>query len=109
MLHSPNSIASITTTRLYNHLQLPSVAQCVLDDGAARAQHIPLISKQILLLLGEVDPSVLDDPASARCEIDDCTLGLQEEEVLCVRYGDRGVCLLRTGSDLFADGSNEEL
>lgn len=72
------------SSTLHNRLQLPGVSECVLNDGAACAQNIPFVGQQVLLLLWEVYPSILDDPAPVLREVDNGTLRVQEEEVLCI-------------------------
>lgn len=83
--------------RLYNGLQLPRIAQRVLDHQlahlllAARAgrglvilfARLPAGCRGGLGLLGEVDPAVLEGPAAGAGKVDDGALGVEEEEGLC--------------------------
>lgn len=93
----------------HNRLQLPGIPQCVLDDGTARAQNISLIGQQVLLLLGEVYPPVLDNPVPILSEIDNSAFGVKEEEILRVGNGNRSISFLRTRCDLIADSADEKL
>lgn len=61
------------------------------------------------LLLGEVDAAVLCHPAARLCELNDCALGVEEEQVLCVGDGEGGVCALGARGDFGADGVDEDL
>jgi hypothetical protein len=63
--------------RLHDRLQLPSVADRVLDDLAARHQHVLVLG--LAALQGKVYPAVLDDPATLPREADDGALALQEQ------------------------------
>jgi hypothetical protein len=65
--------------RSYNRLELPGVAERVLDDRSARAHHVSLRGVRLGLLLGEVDAAVLCHPAARLRKLDDCALGVQEE------------------------------
>ena len=67
---------------LYNSLQLPRVAQSVLDNHTATAHDILLRSQRLLFLLREVYSSILRYPASRLCELKVGAFGVQEEEVL---------------------------
>jgi hypothetical protein len=59
--------------------------------------------------LREVYAAVPDDPFPLLGELHYSTFGLEKEEVLGVGDGDGGVCLLRAGCNLIADGVDEEL
>ena len=61
------------------------------------------------LLLGEVDAAVLCHPAARLRELDDCALGVEEEQVLRVRDGQRGVGALGARGDFRADRVDEDL
>ena len=65
-----------------NHLQLPRISKRVLDDLVARDQDI--LALVVVLLLGEVYPAVLDDPAGFAREVDDAAFRVEEEEGLGV-------------------------
>ena len=93
----------------YNRLKLPSVAERVLNDCAARAHHISLCGVRLGLLLGEVNAAVLCHPAARLCELDDSALGVEEEQVLCVGDGEGGVCALAARGDFRADCVDEDL
>lgn len=82
---------------LYNSLQLPRVAQRVLDHQLAHlllaasagrglvvlVTRLPAGCRGGLGLLGEVDPAVLEGPAAGAGKVDDGALGVEEEEGLC--------------------------
>lgn len=92
---------------LDDRLQLPRIPQRILNDLIARDQNI--FAQVIVLLLWEVYPAILDDPATLLGEVDDAAFGVEEEERFGVGYGDRGVRALAAGSDFFANGADEDL
>jgi hypothetical protein len=111
IVQSPALSAPLPTTlpasALDNRLQLPSIAQRVLNDLITCDQDI--LAQVIVLLLREVYPAILDHPAALLSEVDDAAFGVEEEERLGVGYGDGGVCALAAGRDFLADGANEDL
>jgi hypothetical protein len=104
-LHFPASL--LLQPPLDNRLQLPRIAQRVLNDLIARNQDI--LAQIIVLLLREVYPAILDNPSALLCKVDDAALGIEEEERLGVGHGDGGVRALATRSDFLADCADENL
>ncbi|KXT18777.1 hypothetical protein AC579_8248 [Pseudocercospora musae] len=70
---------------LHNCLQLPRIAQGVLDDHIAVAHDILLGRQSISFLLWKIDPTILRDPASRLRELYDSAFRVEEEQVLRVR------------------------
>jgi hypothetical protein len=56
-----------------------------------------------------VYPSITKNPATLLSKLDNCTLGIQEEEVLGVGDREGGIGLLGAVCDLAADGADENL
>lgn len=108
------------TAELYNSLQLPRVAQRVLDHELAHLLLAASTGRGLLIvfalggggglgLLGEVDPAVLEGPAAGAGKLDDGALGVEEEERLCGGDWQGGVGALAAGGDLVADLGGEDL
>jgi hypothetical protein len=97
----------MTQHPLDNCLQLPRIAQSILNDLIARDQDI--LAQIIVLLLREVYPAILDNPAALFGKVDDAAFRVEEEERLGVGHGDRGVRAFAAGSDFFADCADEDL
>jgi hypothetical protein len=76
----------INADYLYNSLQFPRVSERVLDDHIRAAHDILLRRKHLPLLLWEVYPAILRHPATRLRELDHCTFGVEEEEILRVGY-----------------------
>lgn len=131
-VHHPPCLPSFSTnrhpgqprrsTRLYNSLQLPRVAQRVLDHQLAHLLLAASAGRRLVVvvgslpagsgglgLLGEVDPAVLEGPAAGAGKVDDGALGVEEEERLCGRDGQGRVGALAAGCDLGADLGCEDL
>lgn len=118
---SPPRPTRSEAAKLYNSLELPRVAQRVLNDQlahlllAARAGSglVILVAACLgggrLCLLGEVDPAVLEGPAAGAGKVDDGALGFEEEKGLCGRDGQGRVGALAAGGDLGADLGREDL
>jgi hypothetical protein len=103
----PPPLAS-PSPHLHNHLQLPRITQRILDNLIAR--HHNILARRIgVLLLREIDASVLDDPARLFSKTDDATFRVEEQQRFGVCDGDRGVCFFAAGGDFFADGADEDL
>jgi hypothetical protein len=97
----------LTQHPLDNRLQLPCIAQSILNDLIARDQDI--LAEIIIILLGKVYPAILDNPAALLCKVDDAAFRVEEQERLGVGHGDRGVRALAAGSDFLADCADEDL
>ena len=93
----------------YNRLQLPSVAQRVLNHRAAGAHDVPVRRLRLGLLLGEVDAAVLGQPAARLRKLHHGALGVEEQQVLGVGDGEGGVGALGARGDFGADGVDEDL
>lgn len=65
---------------LNNSLQLPGIAEGILDDHLAHVLLLLLVAR--LLRRGEEDVAVLDRPAAGAREFDHGALGVEEEERL---------------------------
>lgn len=89
---------------LDNRLQIPRVAQSILDHLVTGTEDVLLACQQILVLLREIDTTILDYPVARLGELHHCAFGVEEEEVLGVGDGDGGVGFLGAGGDLVADG-----
>jgi hypothetical protein len=92
---------------LDNHLQLPRIAQRILDDLVARDQDV--LAQVVVLLLGEVYPAVLDHPTALLGKLDNAPLRVEEEQRLGVGHGNRGVRALAAGCNFLADSADEDL
>jgi hypothetical protein len=92
---------------LDNCLQLPCIAQRILDDLVARHHDIP--ARILIILRREVYPSILDHPPGLLRELDDAAFRVEEEERLGVRDGDGWVRFLAARGNLFSNGANEDL
>lgn len=64
--------------RLHNHLKLPSIPQCILNYLITRNQDV--LALVVVLLLREVYPSVLNDPARFACKVDDAAFRVEEQQ-----------------------------
>jgi hypothetical protein len=64
---------------------------------------------RLLLLLGEVYPTVLDDPTGFLCKVNYATFRVEEEQGFSVGDGDGGVSAFTAGSDFLADSADEDL
>ena len=106
-LFSSSPAFPLPRPRSNNHLQFPRVSKRVLDNLIACDQDI--LALVVILLLGEVYPAVLDDPAGFAREVDDAAFRVEEQQGLGVRDGDRGVCALAAGGDLLADCADQDL
>lgn len=95
--------------QLDNRLQLASVAYRVLDDRAARHQDVLLRPGRGLRLDWEVYPSVTENPPSLLSELNNSSLGVEEQEILGVGNGKRRIRFLGTVRDFTSDGSNKDL
>jgi hypothetical protein len=56
-----------------------------------------------------VYPSITKNPATLLSKLDNCTLGIQEQEVLGVGDREGGIRLFGTVCDLTADGADKNL
>lgn len=119
---SPPGPSEARAEKLYNSLQLPGVAQRVLDHQLAHLLLATSAGRSLIIvvaslpaggsglgLLGEVDPSVLEGPAAGAGKLDDGALGVEEEERLCGRDGQGWIGALAAGGDLGADLGGEDL
>ena len=109
-LHFPSSSVSSPICAMHlldNRLQLSRIPQRILNDLVARNEDI--LAQVVIVLLREVYPAVLDNPARLLCEADDTAFRIEEEQGFGVGDGDGGVCALAAGSDFLADGSDEDL
>jgi hypothetical protein len=102
-------IGLISSLSSNDGFQLSGVAQCILDDLPAGAEYVLLRRVEILLLPGEPYPTVLDRPAPLLGKLDDGALGIEEEEVFGVAYGDRAVRFLGTRGNLGPNRPNQNL
>jgi hypothetical protein len=109
-LQSSLSFALSThSTQSYNRLQLPSIAQRVLNDGAAGAHDVLVRRLRLGLLLGEVDAAVLGQPAARLRKLHHGALGVEEQQVLGVGDGQGRVGALGARGDFGADRVDEDL
>ena len=108
---SPFSFFAFGFACLDNRLQLPSIAQRILNDQLAEG--LLLLGTGLLrrrrLSRGEDDVAVLKDPAAGAGELNHLALGLEEEERLGRGDGKRGVGALGGGGDFGADLEGENL
>ena len=99
-----------TPFALNDGLQLPRIANRVLDDLSTCDQNILLRTAfSISLVQREVDASVLDEPAAVVSEVNDAAFTWEEEEVLGAGNRKGGVCFFGAGGDFGADGADEDL
>jgi hypothetical protein len=97
------------TAPSYNRLQLPRIAQRVLDNRAAGAHDVLVGRLRLGLLLGEVDAAVLGQPAARLRKLHHGALGVEEQQVLGVGDGQGRVGALRARGDFGADRGDEDL
>lgn len=92
-----------------DRLQLARIANRILDDCTAGHEDILLGPSSRLGLHGEIDAAVTENPAALLGELDHGALRIEEEEVLGVGDGERGVRLFGAVCDFAADGSDQDL
>jgi hypothetical protein len=102
-------IGLISSLSSNDGFQFSGVTQGILDDLPAGAEYVLLRGVEILLLPGEPYPTVLDRPPPLPGKLDDGALGIEEEEVFGIAYGDRPVRFLRARSNLGSNRSNQNL
>lgn len=111
MLASANAVDSschITTTNAAeppsdNSLQLPRIAQGILNRDLTRLLDPLLSSRAVNRLFGEVNPSIPHDPIPELRELDHGAFAVEEQEVLRAAYWERRVGFFAAGRDLGAD------
>jgi hypothetical protein len=70
---------------LDNRLQLPCIAERILDDLPTRCEHILFLPQQLLLGLREINASIFDRPASTPRKLHDAAFAIKKEETLRIR------------------------
>ena len=98
--------------RLHNSLQLACIAQGILDDHLA--QLLLLLAALVTRLGGsrrrrEENVAVLNGPVSGTGKVDDCALGVEEEEGFGGGEREGGVGALGARGDFGADLGGEDL
>jgi len=104
-IHHPHAIHAT----LYNRLQLPRVAQRILNDRIATAHDVLPRGQHLRLLLREVYAAILRHPAARLRELDDRAFRVEEQQVLGVADLKGRVGALGAGGDFRADGVDEDL
>lgn len=79
---------------LNDSLKLSGVFECVLDNLVAGRKDILFALCQLFLLSREIDATLLSDPTTRVCELNDSAFRVKEKEVLCVRDRKGGVSAL---------------
>ena len=97
------------TSILHDSLELPRIANRILNDLPARHQDLLLVPRPLSLLQREVDPPVPHGPPSAPRKLHHAPFALEEEQVLGVGDREGRVRFFRERGNLRADGTDEDL